>query len=113
MSAKSTDIFADIYRKDEINDWECNFNDSNAKLFLHKWSEPIGWSQNSEYIYAARNDTIFLIHYDTGKIRSNFKLPENYFVQSITKDENTFISSVIENKHSDIWRIENFDQDFK
>ena len=95
-------------------------NDSNAINLTQKWDTPIGWSQDSENIYAIRRDTIIVIQYDTGIITNYLKISPNNFTferinppgSSIAPDGKTFIFSIIENEQFDIWRVTNFDPEF-
>ena len=95
-------------------------NDSNAINLTQKWDTPIGWSKDSENIYAIRRDTIIVIQYDTGIITNYLKISSGNFTfedvnsqgSSISPDEKTFIFSIIENEQFDIWRVTNFDPEF-
>ena len=93
-------------------------NDSNAINLTQGWDDiPIGWSQDSKYIYLSKEDSIFIIEHDTGEIISNYKVPfDNGMFYgayiSMTPDGKTFIFIVIENKKSEIWRVKNFDPEF-
>jgi serine/threonine protein kinase len=99
--------------------WIISLSDSSQRLLVRGMIFPLGWSEDSKWIYALNLDKtppdILKVNSTTGLTKIIFTLPFGQIQYSdidITPDGRTIICAVLET-NSDVWMIENFDPDIE
>ena len=97
--------------------WVLSLNDSSQKLLLKGNIDPMGWSEDNRWIYAIDYDKtpqdILMISTSSGLTKVIYTLPTSKIVLGdidISQDGKLIVAAISET-NSDVWMIENFDQD--
>ena len=111
-------IIAMLWRRNLNNEidwglWIISLEDSSQHLLLKGLTKPLGWSDDSKWIYAISSEKtlpeLLMINANTGNAKIIYTFPsdkiDSYSGVDISSDGKTIVCA-IEERNSDVWMIE-------